>query len=270
MAFDWRRAEGDLDGGVAYDFGRPVMARLWAFWGGGKDFNPVDRILGESVAARFPQITSLAQHRLAFRTRVVRALVGDCGIDQVLVVGTDMPMHDEIHEVVFSINPHARVVYADDDVLVMLHAEALFSGNACGFVEAGLDDPHAVLDGAAETLDLNRPVAVLLINSLDVLTDPQAVAAMAAFRATLAAGSHIAFCHLVAEHDCGLAVLGSICADISPGPPCVRNPASLETFCAGMAMIPPGLVPAPTWRPDPGPWPTPTDVDLWCGVGVLP
>jgi hypothetical protein len=93
---------------------------------------------------------------------------------------------------------------------------------------------------------------------------------LSVFRTTLASGSHIAFCHLTAEHDRGLAALGSLCTGISPGPPCVRNPAALETFCAGMEMIQPGLVPAPAWRPDPRPWPVSTSVDLWCAVGELP
>lgn len=267
-----RRAAVSEFGG-RYDCGRAAMARLWAFWGGGKDYNRVDRVLGERVAARFPQVESLARHRLAFRSRVVRTLVGERGIDQVLVVGVDMPMHDEVHETAQAVNPSARVVYADADELVMLHADVCFFGDragACGSVKAGLDDPRAVLECAAATLDLDRPVAVLLINSLDVLSDPQAVVALSAFRTRLAAGSYIAFCHLTAEHDRGLAALGSLCAGISPAPPCVRSPAVLETFCAGMRVLAPGLVSAPAWRPDPGPWPVPTSVDLWCGVGVLP
>jgi hypothetical protein len=105
---------------------------------------------------------------------------------------------------------------------------------------------------------------------LDVVGDPQAVAAMAAFRAVLAAGSYIAFCGLTAEHDSRLAALSGMCADVAPGPPCVRSPAALGTLCAGLVMVRPGLVSAPAWRPDPGPWPIPTSVDLWCGVGVLP
>ncbi|WP_433476508.1 SAM-dependent methyltransferase [Spirillospora sp. CA-142024] len=269
MAFVWRAAERDL---TTYDLDRPAMARLWAFWGEGKDYNPADRALGEEVMARFPQMPSLARHRLAFRARVVRALVGEYGIDQVLVAGVDMPLVDEVHTIAQSINPHARVVYADADELAMLYAEAFFSSGltgACGYVQAGLDDPRAVLDGAAETLDLDRPVAVLLINSLEVLGDPQAAAAVSAFRTTLAAGSHIAICHLTAEHDRGLAVLGSMCAEASPGSPCVRAPAGLGALFTGMAMIPPGLVSAPDWRPDPGPWPVPIGVDLWCGVGRI-
>ncbi|WP_239067774.1 SAM-dependent methyltransferase [Actinomadura bangladeshensis] len=271
MAFDRLAVEHDLHGG--YDPDRAALPRLWAFWSGGKDFNPADRALGETVAARFPQVETLALHRLAFRSRLVRALVGECGVDQLLVVGVDMPLHDEVHQVAHSVNPDARVVYADADALAMLYAQAMFRGriNTCGFVRAGLDDPRAVLDSAAATLDLRRPVAVLLINSLDVLTDPQAVEALAAFRAALAAGSYIAFCHLTAEYDHGLAALGSICAETSPGPPRVRTPNALAAFCAGMVMIRPGLVSAPVWRPDPGPWPVIADVDLWCGVaGVLP
>ena len=267
-----RRAAGSACGG-GYDLGRAAMSRLWAFWGGGKDFGPVDRALGERVAARFPQVESLARQRLAFRIRVVRALVDERGVDQVLVAGVDMPMHDEVHTIAPSINPRARVVYADADELVMLHAEVFFYADragTCGFVKAGLDDPRAVLEGAAATLDLDRPVAVLLINSLDVLSDPQAVAALSAFRTVLAPGSYIALCHLTAEHDRGLAGLGSMCAGISPAPPCVRSPVALEPFCAGMVMLSPGLVSAPVWRPDPGPWPVATSVDLWCGVGVLP
>ncbi|WP_433464034.1 SAM-dependent methyltransferase [Spirillospora sp. CA-128828] len=269
-AFDWRAAERDL---ITYDPDRPAMPRLWTMWVGGKDYYLADRALGDEVEEHFPQITSIARHRLAFRDRVVRALAGEYGIDQFLVAGVDMPLHDEPHAIAQSITPHTRVVYADADELVMTHAEAMFASEltgVCGYVQAGLNDPRAVLNGAAETLDLYRPVAVLLINSLDTLGDPQAAAAVSAFRAALPAGSFIAFCHLTAEHDHGLAVLGSMCADASPGPPCVRSPAGLEALFTGMAMIPPGLVWAPAWRPVPGPWLVPTQVDLWCGVGVLP
>ncbi|MEU5992838.1 SAM-dependent methyltransferase [Spirillospora sp. NPDC047418] len=270
MAFDCRAAEGERNGG--YDSNRAAISRLWAFWGRGKDYNPADRALGETIAARFPQIESVARHRLVFRSRVVRALASE-GVDQVLVAGVDMPTHDEVHTIAQSVNPGARVVYADADELVMLHAGAYFNSNragTCAFVRAGLDNPRAVVSGAADALDLDRPVAVLLINSLDVLSDPQAVAAVFAFRKALVAGSRIAFCHLTAEYDRGLGSLGSMCAGISPGPLCVRNPAALETFCTGMELLTPGLVPAPVWRPDPGPWQVPTSVDLWCAVGVLP
>lgn len=269
MAFDWRAAERDLS---VYDPSRPAIARLWALWGGGKDYNLADRVLGDEVKEQFPQITSIARHRLAFRSRVVRALAGEYGIDQFLVAGVDMPMHDEVHTLAQLINPSARVVYADADELVMAYAAALFGSEptgGCGFVQAGLDDPRAVLEGAAATLDFGRPVAVLLINSLDVHGDPQAVAAMAAFRAGLPTGSYIAFCHLMAEHDRRLVALGRMCADTAPGPPGIRSPAELEAFCIGMAPVAPGLVPAPAWRPDPGPWPVPTEVDLWCGVGRI-
>lgn len=268
-AFDWHTAERDPDGG--YDGDRAAMARLWAFWSDAKDFNPVDRALGEQVVERLPQIKSLAQHRIAFRARVTRALV-ERGIDQLLVVGTDMPLRDEVHQVAQAVNPDARVVYSDADALTMLYADVFYQPEfgGCGFVQAGPDEPHAVLDGAAATLDLNRPVGVLLINSLDLLCDPQAVAALSVFRETLATGSCIAVCHLTAEHDHHLVELGSLCAAASPGPPCVRTPDALATLCAGLEMIEPGLVPAPAWRPEPGPWPVPDDVDLWCGVGVLP
>ncbi|TDB88839.1 SAM-dependent methyltransferase [Actinomadura sp. KC216] len=256
----------------AYDFSRAAMARLWNLWGGGKNYDLADRTLGETVAAHFPQIESLARHRLTFRSRAVRTLVGEYGIDQVLVAGVDMPMRDEVHAIAHSINPRAQVVYADADELAMLYASIFFTGDAdtCGFVSAGLEDPRAMLDGAAASLDFDRPIAVLLINSLDVLDDPQAVVALSALREALAAGSHIAFCHLTAEHDRELAVLGSMCADARPGPPRVRSPAGLEAFCTDLMMIEPGLVAAPSWRPEPSPWPVPTEVDLWCGVGVLP
>lgn len=271
MAYDWRTAECELSSG--YDHSRPAAARLWALWSGGKDYNLADRAFGDQVRERFPQISSIARHRLAFRSRVVRVLAGEYDIDQFLVVGADMPMHDEVHRVAWSVRAGVRVVYADSDELVMAYAAALFGGESargCGFVRAGLNHPRAVLEGAAATLDLSRPVAVLLINSLDLLSDPVAVAALAAFRSGLPTGSYIALSHLTAEHDRRMVALGHMCADMAPGPLGIRSPAELEAFCTGMVMVPPGLVPAPMWRPEPSPWPFPAEVDLWCGVGALP
>lgn len=255
-----------------FDTSQPCLPRLWNFWAGGKDHYLADRDFGLRVQERFPQFPALARHRLAFRARAVRTLVGELGIDQLLVAGADLPLHDEVHAVAQQITPEVRVVYAAADEMVMAYTEALFwsaKPGTRGFVPAGLDEPDALLDGAAQTLDLGRPIGVLLINSLDALDDVRASAAMRVVRAAVPFGSHVAVCHLTAEYDRELVAFGAICAQRLPDPPGIRSPACVQALCAGMTMIPPGFVSAPWWRPEPSPWPDPAPVDLWCGIGRI-
>ncbi|WP_157430954.1 SAM-dependent methyltransferase [Actinomadura macra] len=267
-AFDWAAAQLDLDG---FDTARSRMTRLWGLWAGGKEAFCGDREFCDRALEVCPQLTDLARYRLAFRARAVRALVTGCGMDQLLVAGTDLPLHSEVHHIAHRLNPQARVLYADSDLLIARTAEALLTpapGSVCGYVTAGLDDPAALVEGAARRLNLDRPVGVLVLNSLDVLPDATAAAAMDALRAPLAPGSVLAICHLI-DDDYGATLFEALGAGQYPGLAVPRSSATLREFLAGTRLLTPGVVPVSRWRPE-APSPELDTAGLWCGVGQIP
>ncbi|MFG2245817.1 SAM-dependent methyltransferase [Spirillospora sp. NPDC048823] len=268
--FDWPAAIRDLgDLGTSM----PSMPRLWNFWAGGKDNFLADRRFGERVEALYPRIVDMAHYRIAFRARVVRTLVGEHGIGQLLVAGTDLPLRDEVHHVAQQVDPMVRVAYADPDPLVMAHARALLNStwsDACEHIEAGLEDPAALLEGVQGTLDLAEPVGVLLINSLDGLNETTATRALDVLCAALPRGSCIAICNLTGATCRGLATLGAAQGIRVAGLPNDRAPADVRALFAGLDLVDPGVVSLPHWRPEPSPWPRSRPVDVWCGVGRVP
>lgn len=268
--FDWAAAKRDLFGG--FDITTPFMVRVWNVLGGGKDNYPADRNFVEHAEMRCPQIVDAAHYRQVFRARAVRAMVGEYGIGQLLVAGTDLPLRDEVHDIAQRIDPRVRVVYADPDPWVMAHARALLAPHppsVCGYVAAGLHDPAAVLEGAAQTLDLDRPVGVLLINSLDGLDDAAAVRAVGVLCAALPRGSCLAICHLTGETGQVLAALGARGTRRIPGLPHTRTPDGVRALFAGLELVEPGVVAPTLWRPEVTPFGPPPRVDARCGVAVI-
>ncbi|WP_173390604.1 SAM-dependent methyltransferase [Actinomadura litoris] len=265
--FDWAAARADLDG---FDTARAMMARLWNLWAGGKDAFPGDREFCDRAQETYPQITRLARYRLVFRARVVRALMSRYGIDQFLIVGTDLPLHSEVHDIVHRAAPLARVVYADSDVWVIRTAEALLNplpGSVCGYVSAGLDDPAALLEDTARWLDLERPVGVVMLNSLDVLPDLSAAAALKVLRAALAPGSCLAFCALT-DDGYETRLFEAMGAGQYPCLALPRSRAAVQDLLAGTRLLAPGVVPVSRWCPE-WRWPELDTDDLWCGVGQI-
>ncbi|WP_242890856.1 SAM-dependent methyltransferase [Actinomadura litoris] len=262
--YDWGLAERDLDG---FDTTASLMTRLWNLWAGGQEALPGDRGFCDRAREVYPPITMLARYRLVFRARVVRALLAEHGVEQFLVAGADLPMHSEVHDIAHRAAPGARVVYADSDALVMRIVEALLTpelGRVCGYVYAGLDDPAALLEEAARWLDLNRPVGVLILNSLDTLPDPLAAAALEALGAAVAPGSCLAISALT--DDGGTRLVEALGAGRHPTLARPRSRAELQGFFAGTRLLPPGIVPVSCWRPELA-LRTPATQALWCGVG---
>ena len=144
----------------------PHSARVWNYWLGGKDHYPVDRIVGDQVMAMFPDITRLARADRAFLGRAVRYLAGEAGIRQFLDVGTGLPTANNTHQVAQAIAPESRIVYVDNDPLVLVHARALLTSTpegACDYIDADLRDTDMILSEAAKTLDFTQPVALMLL-----------------------------------------------------------------------------------------------------------
>ena len=141
-------------------------ARIWDYWLGGKDNYPIDREVGDRIADMLPDIVTHARADRMFLGRAVRYLAGEAGIRQFLDIGTGLPTVDNTHEVAQRVAPDSRIVYVDNDPLVLVHARALLTSTSEGatdYLHADLRDPGAIIDGAARTLDLARPVAITML-----------------------------------------------------------------------------------------------------------
>ncbi|MEV0668556.1 SAM-dependent methyltransferase [Actinomadura luteofluorescens] len=245
-------AEQDHAAGI--DRSVPHSARIWNYWLGGKDNFPVDRAAGDQYVQTFPGIIAVAQLTRHFLKRSVQFLAEDVGIRQFLDVGTGLPTVDNTHEVAQRIAPDARVVYVDNDPLVLLHADVLLTSTPQGateYVEADMHDPHAILDGAARTLNLSEPIALTFMGVLGHIQDDQeAAATVAHLMDGLVPGSHLAvadgantisteFTEAQRTYDEG----GSV-------PYKLRSVDQIRQFFSGLELLPPGIVPCLDWRPE--------------------
>jgi hypothetical protein len=232
-------------------------ARVYNVWLGGKDHYAPDRAAAQRVVECRPQVVAGARANRQFLGRVVRHLAGHRGISQFLDIGTGLPAPDNTHEVAQSLNPAARIVYADNDPLVLTHARALLTGTpegSCDYLDADLHDPAAILAGAARTLDLARPTAILLLAVLHFLPeadDPAGIVATLA--AGLAPGSFVAITHLTSDF-APAAVASGVAAynEAVPRTITARSHAQVTALLGGLPLVPPGVVPVSEWRADPG------------------
>ncbi|MFF3393439.1 SAM-dependent methyltransferase [Streptomyces sp. NPDC002669] len=243
---------------------KPHSARFWNYLLGGKDNFAADRELGEQIKREYPVMVDLALATRAFLGRTVRHLAGEQGYRQFLDIGTGLPTADNTHEVAQRVAPDARIVYVDHDPIVLAHARALLTSTpegATDYVDADLADPHTVLAHAARTLDLDRPVALMLMSVIGHVTDPaEAAALVQEYMARLAPGSCLVLCTTLAspEADAASDSYGS-----SGAVPYVTSSAGAMTEMAkGLTIPPPGLGPINRWFPDPGSDPGP-DTEQW-------
>ena len=151
----------------------PNSARIWNYWLGGKDNYPVDRVAGDEYRAIYPEIVDVARASRRFLARAVRFLAGEAGVRQFLDIGTGLPTVDNTHEVAERVAPDVRAVYVDNDPVVLAHARALLTSTRAttAYVDADLHDPDRILAAAAQTLDLTRPVALMLLGILGHIGD---------------------------------------------------------------------------------------------------
>ena len=246
--------------------------RIWNYWLGGKDNYAVDREVGDQFREIFPQIVDIARASRAFLNRAVEYLAGEAGIDQFLDIGTGLPTVDNTHEVAQRINHGARVVYVDNDPAVLAHARALLLGPGEGFttyIDADLRDPGRILEMAARNLDLDRPVALMLMNILGHVGDhAQARQIVAHLMGALPPGSHLAVADGTNVID-GPAFDAAIAIWNQAGslPYHLRKPEEIAQFFTGLELVEPGVVSCPLWRPRSSEVGTVVPVDEFCGVG---
>ncbi|MFI5895806.1 SAM-dependent methyltransferase [Actinoplanes sp. NPDC051513] len=255
------------------DTGVPHSARLWNYWLGGKDNFASDRAAGDEIARRFPSIIDLAVADRAFLKRVVRFFVAEQGIRQILDIGTGLPTADNTHEVAQGIAPATRVVYVDNDPLVLTHARALLTGNAEGqtdYIEGDLNHPGEILREATRTLDFGRPVAVTLLGIVHFILDfDEARSVIRELVDALPSGSFLTIAH--GCNDINRAEADDIVGFWNEhGTPKIvyRSAAEIEQFFDGLELLTPGVVPCSRWRPDAGD--PDLDVNQYCGVGRKP
>ncbi len=232
-------------------------ARVWNYWLGGKDHFAVDREAGDRVRAMHPGIVEVAQADRAFLGRVVRFLVGEAGIRQFLDVGTGLPTAENTHQVAQSAAPESRVVYVDNDPIVLSHARALLVSNPPGvtsYVDADVHDPDSILRAAADTLNFGEPFAVMMLGILNfVLDDDEAQAIMERFVGAVPPGSYLVMSHPTLELGGeGNAEAMRFWNEHAKPPIRARSAAEIRLLLSGVELIEPGLVSASRWRPELG------------------
>jgi hypothetical protein len=259
------------------DTSKPHSARVWNYWLGGKDNYAADRAAGDAVLAAVPIIVDTARQSRQFLRRAVTVLVTEHGIRQFLDIGTGLPTANNTHEVAQTLDPTARIVYVDNDPLVLTHARALLTSTpqgACAYVDADLADPAAIIDAAADTLDLSEPVAVMLIASLHhIVDDSKAAEVMDYLKGAIAPGSFVAMVHTTADFH-GDVVRDNIAAfnAKTPTPLVPRTREQVAAYFDGLELLDPGLVTTSRWRPDTTEIGTaePPEVPQWAAVARKP
>jgi O-Methyltransferase involved in polyketide biosynthesis len=251
----------------------PHSARVWNYWLGGKDNYPADRELGDQVKEVFPGIVDLARAGRAFLKRTIRYLAGEAGIRQFLDVGTGLPTADNTHQIAQRVAPEARIVYVDNDPLVLAHAEALLTSTPEGrtdYVFADLREPDVILTRAADTLDLTRPIALSLMGIMGHVADySEARSIVSRLLDGLPSGSYLALYDGSATADDIVQGADSY-NDSETVPYIVRPPEEIKGFFEGLELVEPGVVPIQRWRPEESAFAAAPHVDAMGGVGRKP
>ncbi len=255
-------------------------ARMYDYWLGGKDNYPPDRELGELIQGHIPTISAMARANRAFLERAVRYLAGEVGIRQFLDIGTGIPTAPNVHQTAQTVDPATSVLYVDSDPLVLAHARALMAGSPEGrtsFILGDFLDPDAVLRSPElrETLDLSRPVALMLVAVLMYFDPAEGNDPYPLVRKlvdALPSGSHVAVTHPTGDFD--PEAMASV-QGVAKGAGMTILPRSreqVERFFDGLELVEPGVVPVLTWHPDPQDTPAddPHAAYYWAGVGRKP
>jgi len=248
------------------------VARVYNYWLGGKDNFAADRAAAVGAIKAFPAIVLSARANRAFLSRSVRFLAGEVGIRQFLDIGTGIPSANNTHEVAQSVAPQSRVVYVDNDPIVLTHARALLASHPAGateYIDADLRDPERIVAGAAALLDFSRPVALMLMAVLQHLDDEDApYQVVRTLVDALPPGSYLALSHpakdINAEEMAKMAVsLNQTMAEKVT----FRDRPSVAMFFAGLDLVDPGMVQASKWRPT-SETEAASPAALWAGVAA--
>ncbi len=256
------------------DTSKAHPARVYDYWLGGKDNFAADREAAELALQAYPQLAQAVQANRKFLARAVQYLTRQAGIRQFLDLGTGIPAADNTHQVAQREAPESRIVYVDNDPVVLLHAAALLrsvSPGVCDYIEADLRDPAQILTGAARTLDFTQPVALMLLAIMQFIPDEEDPAGLvSALLDALPSGSYLVLSHPTDDFN-----PNQQGESIKRYNERVTDPATLRDhegtmrFFAGLELLEPGVVGVSQWRPD-------NDLvaalpsSMWCGVARKP
>ncbi|MCX4878392.1 SAM-dependent methyltransferase [Streptomyces sp. NBC_00847] len=251
---------------------RPHTARIWNYWLGGGDYYEVDRVAGDRIRELHPAIGEYARADRLFLGRAVRHLVADAGIRQFLDIGTGLPTADNTHEVAQRLAPDARIVYVDNDPLVLAHARALLTSSPQGrtdHLDEDVRNVESILERAADSLDFKQPVALMLLGVIIFLRDDEdPYGVVRRFMEALPPGSHLVLSHTISGP--GLPEVDAAVRFWNEhGTPALtqRTPEAVARFFDGLELLDPGVVSCSRWRPERTPGGGPREVAMYGGVG---
>ena len=251
----------------------PHSARVWNYWLGGKDNFAADRAIGDQVRQIFPQIAMNARAQRDFLSRAVRYLAGDLWIRQFLDIGTGLPTAGNTHEVAQQVAPDCRIVYVDNDPVVLAHARALLTGANPGttdYIDVDVREPGEIVQAAARTLDFNRPTAVMLLGILGHIEDrDEAESIVNRLVEALSPGSYLVIADGADVDEAGNEAQRRY-NEAAPVPYHLRSPEQIAAFFGELDVLAPGVVPVSQWRPDPSAAEEPADTAVFGGVAHKP
>jgi O-methyltransferase involved in polyketide biosynthesis len=253
-----------------FDITVPHISRVYDYWLGGKDNFAADRELGEQTRQAYPNIVDSVRANRAFLARSVRFLTLQAGIRQFLDIGAGLPTANNIHEVAQREAPDSRVVYADNDPVVLTHARALLRSTALGslaYLDADLRYPDMILAEAAKTLDFKQPVAIMLLTVLQFVPDDEAYEVVERLKSACPPGSYLVVSHPASDlepdrhNEMVRRMNESMAQKVT-----LRDHVGVSRMFDGLDLAEPGVAKASLWRPE-------TDAEkatptvLWAGVG---
>jgi hypothetical protein len=259
------------------DTSRPHPARVYDYLAGGKNHFAADREIAERALAGWPSMRTGVRENRKFLARTVRYLAAEAGIRQFLDVGTGLPTTENVHEVAQRAAPSSRVVYVDNDPMVLTHARALLDSSPEGqtaYIQADLRSPAEILDSPVvrDVLDFSQPIALMLVAIIHILPDSEKPAEIVRTLVdALPSGSYLVASHVTAEHDSAATEAERKFRAASLGAQWRDSGEFAQLAFGGLELVPPGVVLVSEWRPDEsGPLPTPAEVNCYGGVARKP
>jgi hypothetical protein len=236
------------------DMEQPSGARLYDYYLGGFHNFEVDREMGRKVLEARPDLPLIMQANRAFLKRAVQYM-GAHGVQQFLDLGSGIPTVGNVHEIAQGLAPEARVVYVDNDPVAVAHSRSILGEDPrTAVIQADARDSESILThpDLTRTLDLGRPVGILMVALLHFVSDeddPHGL--ITRFRDAVVPGSYLALSHAVPEHDPAAADQIRRLYENTSTPIALRSPTEVAALLDGFDLVDPGVVYLPQWRPDP-------------------